>query len=110
MHKRLISECLINLEINTEGPVLVKSGAPGIAGSDMTPVVTWRQGVRPEPYLPGSSLKGTLRSHTERIARTICYDESQWELGACNPFGKKEDSNCQSGRSPMVFPALISFW
>lgn len=86
MHKRFVNQCLIELEIKTEGPLLIKSGAPGIEGPDMAPVVTFRSGARPQPYIPGSSLKGVLRSHAERVARTVCWDPGNWHVGACNPF------------------------
>lgn len=92
MHKRIVNQCQINLEIKTEGPLLIKSGAPGIEGPDMAPVLTFRGGLRPQPYIPGSSLKGVLRSHAERIARTLCWETDDWRIGACNPFltSKKE--------------------
>jgi CRISPR-associated RAMP protein (TIGR02581 family) len=86
MQKRLLNQCLIDLEITTEGPLLIKSGLPGITGPDMSPVVTFRSGTRPQPYIPGSSLKGVLRSHAERIARTLCWEPEEWRVGACNPF------------------------
>jgi CRISPR-associated RAMP protein (TIGR02581 family) len=86
MHKRWINQCLIELEIQTEGPLLIKSGAPAGEGPDMSPVVTFRNRSSPEPYIPGSSLKGVIRSHTERIARTLCWDTDNWRVGACNPF------------------------
>lgn len=86
MHKRLINQCFIDLVITTEGPLLIKTGVPGIEGPDMSPVVTFRGGTRPQPYIPGSSLKGVLRSHAERIARTLCWDEDTWQVGSCNPF------------------------
>ncbi len=97
MHKRLINICLMDLVISTEGPLLVKSGLPGLEGRDMAPVVTFRSRPRPEPYIPGSSLKGVLRSHAERIARTLNFDPSVWRIGACDPFGKefrRRDSSC----------------
>lgn len=86
MQKRLTNLCLIDLVIRTEGPLLVKSGLPGLSGLDMAPVVTFRNRPLPEPYIPGSSLKGVLRSHAERIARTLCFDPGAWRIGACNPF------------------------
>jgi CRISPR-associated RAMP protein (TIGR02581 family) len=86
MHKRRVNQCQIDLEIRTEGPLLIKSGLPGLSGPDMAPVLTFRSGTRPEPYLPGSSLKGVLRSHAERIARTLCPDPENWGVGVCNLF------------------------
>jgi|GEM_PF-1690576 len=50
--------------------------------ADMRFVLT-RRGGRSEPYLPGSSLKGVLRSQAERLARSMTVAGG----GACNPFG-----------------------
>jgi CRISPR-associated RAMP protein (TIGR02581 family) len=90
VHKRLVNECLIGLEIKTDGPLLIKSGLPGMEGPDMAPVLTFRQRPKPEPYIPGSSLKGVIRSHAERVARTLCNRPEEWRLGACDPFRAKE--------------------
>ena len=58
------------IEIEPVDPVLVKSGYATLDGADMAPVSTFRNGERVY-YLPGTSLKGVLRSHFERIARTL---------------------------------------
>lgn len=81
MLKQLVNECIIELVIRPEGPILVKSGIETVSGPDMAFVRTWRNG-EPQVFLPGSSLKGVLRSHAERIART--FDETK----ACDPFSK----------------------
>jgi CRISPR-associated RAMP protein (TIGR02581 family) len=82
MLKQLVNECVIELHIIPEGPILIKSGIATISGPDMAFVKVWRNGVE-EVYLPGSSLKGVLRSHAERIARTLN------ERAACDPFAKE---------------------
>lgn len=51
-------------------PVLIKSGYATLDGPDMVPVQTLRGG-KETYYFPGTSLKGVLRSHFERIARTL---------------------------------------
>jgi len=79
MLKQLVNECVIDLIIRPDGPILIKSGLSTISGPDMAFVKTRRNGSS-EVYLPGSSLKGTLRSHAERIARTLK------PVAACNPF------------------------
>lgn len=81
MLKQLVNECLIELAIRPTGPVLVKSGLETVSGPNMAFVRTWRNG-DPQVYLPGSSIKGVLRSHAERITRT--FDETK----ACDPFSK----------------------
>ncbi|MBM4428806.1 MAG: hypothetical protein FJ026_00475 [Chloroflexi bacterium] len=82
MLKQLVNECLIDLHIVPEGPILIKSGVATISGPDMAFVRVWRNG-RQEVYLPGSSLKGVLRSHAERITRTLNL------AAACDPFAKE---------------------
>jgi len=85
MLKQLVNECIIDLTITPEGPILIKSGIPTLSGPDMAFVTTWRNG-KQQVYLPGSSLKGMLRSHAERIARTLK------ESAACDPFAEKGSS------------------
>ena len=89
MLKRLVNECRFNLTIHTEGPVLVKSGHPTVSGPDMTPVRTYRNG-QTEVYLPGSSLKGVFRSHSEKVIRTLN------DSVVCNPFIKTQPKKKQN--------------
>lgn len=83
MLKKLINECTVELNLKTVDPLLVKSGLATVSGADMAFVMTYRNG-RPEPYLPGSSLKGVIRSHAERIARTLKSPS------ACEPFWNED--------------------
>jgi CRISPR-associated RAMP protein (TIGR02581 family) len=90
MFKQLVNECLIKLHITPVGPVLIKSGLAQVSGPDMAWVRVFRNG-HEEVYLPGSSLKGVLRSHAERIARTLN------PRAACDPFGGKNDPSRSCG-------------
>ncbi len=90
MFKRLLNECIIDLTIRPEGALLIKSGLAQVSGVDMAWVTVPRNG-NLEPFLPGSSLKGTIRSHAERIARTFK------EIAACNPLGGKDDEHRSCG-------------
>jgi CRISPR-associated RAMP protein (TIGR02581 family) len=90
MFKQLVNECVIDLHIKVEGPMLIKSGLAQVSGPDMAWVRVFRNGDE-EVYLPGSSLKGTLRSHAERIARTLKPES------ACDPFGGKNDPQRSCG-------------
>jgi CRISPR-associated RAMP protein (TIGR02581 family) len=72
MHKRLVNHCTIALSILPNGPILIKSGQEGANPTkpDMQFVET--DSVTGKTiYLPGSSLKGAIRAHAERIVRTI---------------------------------------
>jgi CRISPR-associated RAMP protein (TIGR02581 family) len=72
MHKRYLNHCTIEFTLKPESPLLIKSGKEGADPTkpDMEFVETYYQGKR-TIYLPGSSLKGAIRAHSERIVRTI---------------------------------------
>lgn len=93
MLKRLVNEARFTLTITTTGPVLVMSGHATQSGPDMTPVLTHRDGER-QVYLPGSSLKGVIRSHLEKIGRTLRPGEDI----VCNPFHEPPESDASCGR------------
>jgi CRISPR/Cas system CSM-associated protein Csm3 (group 7 of RAMP superfamily) len=72
MHKRFVNHCTIYLTLIPDGPILIKSGKEGADPTkpDMEFVETYHAGGR-SIYLPGSSLKGAIRAHAERIVRTV---------------------------------------
>jgi len=70
MLRRTLCQADLVVELEPVDPILIKSGYATMDGPDMVPVVTYRSGQK-EYYFPGSSLKGVLRSHLERIARTL---------------------------------------
>jgi len=101
VHKQLFNEALFTLILQPEGPLLIKAGEGDSDPTkpDMSFVRTLRN---PEAdksgreaqeaetvYLPGSSLKGVLRAHCERLARTVDSEERQQRTGrplACDPL------------------------
>ncbi len=70
MLRKWFCQAEITIEIHPVDPVLVKSGYATFSGPDMVPVQTLRDGEETF-YLPGTSLKGVLRSHLERICRSL---------------------------------------
>jgi CRISPR-associated RAMP protein (TIGR02581 family) len=70
MMRKWLCQADVTLELTPVDPVLIKSGYATLDGPDMVPVSTLRDG-KEVYYFPGSSLKGALRSHFERIARTL---------------------------------------
>lgn len=70
MLRRWLCQADISIRLRPIDPILIKSGYATIDGPDMVPVSTFLDGKKTY-YLPGSSLKGALRSHFERIARTL---------------------------------------
>ena len=93
MFRESLNQMTLTFTLTPTGPVLIKSGRE--AGADptlinMNFVRTYRPGLEtPSVFIPGSSLKGTLRSHTERMLRTLL---GEGEAGSCNPFD--ESSFC----------------
>lgn len=86
MHKRFVNHCTIELTIIPDGPILIKSGREGADPTkpDMEFVETYHAGGR-SIYLPGSSLKGAIRAHAERIVRTVGSDR-EGKLWASDPI------------------------
>jgi CRISPR-associated RAMP protein (TIGR02581 family) len=91
MHKKLLNQAWFKLRIKVEGPLLIKSGVedwdPAIP--DMQFIRTRRGNGKETVFIPGSSLKGALRSYTERIVRTL-------NVSCCDPF---EDERANANQS-----------
>ncbi|KAF3889084.1 MULTISPECIES: RAMP superfamily CRISPR-associated protein [Nostocales] len=76
MHKQLVNQCILNITIIPTSPILIKSGLESADPTkpNMNFVETYHQG-SPTIYLPGSSLKGAIRAHAERIVRTLGHPD-----------------------------------
>ncbi len=91
--------------LKTQGPFLINDPVASVRGGfDHAPVldVVGKQGA---VILPGASLRGALRSHAERIARTLATIESKdlaeflVQCTACNPLESRPEkplANCDS--------------
>ncbi len=81
MHSRLCNRAVLDLSIKPQGPLLVRAGhAASDASLPIEHNVQTPHGASPSaPYIPGSSLKGVMRNHFERVARSC-------GLTACDPF------------------------
>jgi CRISPR-associated RAMP protein (TIGR02581 family) len=92
MHRQLLNQAQIELTIEPTGPILIKASDTGADPTrpDMEFVRTLQNGVQ-VPYLPGPSLKGVIRSHCERIARSL-----GGEAFSCNPVAP--DLSCVDKR------------
>ena len=99
MTRKWLCQADVTLELTPIDPILIKSGYATIDGPDMVPVSTLREG-KVVYYFPGSSLKGVLRSHFERIARTLK------EGSVCLPYYEPK----KKGKTPVpVASELESF-
>ena len=91
MHKRIVNQVIIELTISPIGPLLIKASDQGADPTkpDMEFVETYHKEGR-SVYLPGSSLKGAIRAHCERIVRTIGGEQPDDEyVWTCNPLKDK---------------------
>ncbi len=86
MHKKLVNEAILEVSFRTEGPILIKAGESGGLDPSLPSMEFVR--TRGQVFLPGSSLKGVIRSHGERIVRTLQAESSDGK-GACNPLARQ---------------------
>ena len=97
MHKRIVNQATVEIAISPFGPILIKAGDQGADPTkpDMEFVETYHAGDR-SVYLPGSSLKGAIRSHCERIIRTIGGEQpSDGNVWTCDPLSDdKRNLSC----------------
>jgi CRISPR-associated RAMP protein (TIGR02581 family) len=97
MFKKLYNQASISLSLQPDGPILIKAGQAGADPTrpDMEFVRTLHNG-KPTIYLPGSSLKGVVRAHAERLARTVQAESLAGKLDAdrlaCDPLD--DDRSC----------------
>jgi CRISPR/Cas system CSM-associated protein Csm3 (group 7 of RAMP superfamily) len=82
------NEAVFELVLKPRTPLLIKAGGEGAAAidptvPDMNFVRTHRNG-RDEVYIPGSSLRGVIRSYAEKLIRSV--NESE----ACDPTQTRE--------------------
>lgn len=85
MHKKLVNELRLTFRIRPVSPLLIKSGQEAGANPillDMNFVRTHHAEFGETVYLPGSSLKGAVRSYCEKIGRTV-------GLKVCNPLDNR---------------------
>lgn len=95
MHKRIVNQAIIELAISPVGPLLIKASDQGADPTkpDMEFVETYHADGR-SPYLPGSSLKGAIRAHCERIVRTLGGERpDDRNIWTCDPLDRR--SPCQ---------------
>ncbi len=94
MLKRIINNACIDFDIIPMDPLLVKSSQAAVSGANMAFVRIKRRQNKDEPFIPGSSLKGLIRSHAEKICRSL----KEEPVPVCLPYEKpgKEGTNRQA--------------
>lgn len=84
--ERFESRTLISATLEMQTALSVGSRASlEPTGTDL-PVIKDQKGV---PFVPGSSIKGVVRSEMERVLRSL--DRESTKLWACDPFGEAND-------------------
>lgn len=103
MLRKLLNRFSVTLTLETLEPLLVRSGTSVVHGPDAAFIRT-RRGGRPQPFIPGSSLKGVVRSHAERIARTLkdrsVCDVFQQQVAVKGCSWKDFDGNAYAASCP----------
>lgn len=100
MLKKVLNELRIKLDITTSGPLLIAEGKPESDNQadaernneerrETKPIQFVSMGNR--VYIPGSSLKGVIRSYCERIARTL-------GVPCCDPLINDDVNGCSCGK------------
>jgi CRISPR-associated RAMP protein (TIGR02581 family) len=92
MHLRQLNHARLGIVFKPRGPLLIKSGieTPDPTRPGMEFVRTRHPEHGETVYLPGSSLKGAMRSHAERILRGLA-------VRACDPLdGKDGNHRCKN--------------
>ncbi|MBA3947480.1 MAG: hypothetical protein H0X37_23340 [Herpetosiphonaceae bacterium] len=86
MHKQLVNEAILELAIRPNGPILIKAGETG--GLDPTHPDMEFVRTLDQVFIPGSSLKGVVRAHCERIVRSL-QTGARDGRGACDPLNRR---------------------
>lgn len=83
--------------LQAEGPFLTNdASASGLSGFDHAPLLAYWGNWR-EPVLTGAGLRGVLRSHAEKLARTLATIQSEnrddflYHCPACDPNVRDDD-------------------
>jgi CRISPR-associated protein Csm3 len=96
MFAQQLNQIRVDLSITPRGPLLVRSGRKGADPTrpDLECVRTWWGGTQ-SVYVPGSSLKGVMRSHAERLLLS--------EGVRITPTFEGRDSFSQKSPGPAVY-------
>ena len=93
MHKTLLNQACLRIVLKPRGPWLIKSGVetPDPTRPGMEFVRTRHARVGDTVYLPGTSLKGAVRSHAERVLQGI-------GVQVCDPLDRRHACKAPRGR------------
>lgn len=86
MFRALYNRAKLVIRIEPDTPILIQSGREAFDPTrpDMEFIRTRTDFGEEAPFLPGSSIKGVMRAHAERILRSLCPGDGQLRKWACN--------------------------
>jgi len=106
MHAYFYNEAIFDLHLRPRTPLLIKAGRSGEEAIDPTlPDMAFVRTMRPgqseeEVYIPGSSLRGVIRGHAEKLLRSVATEN---KVLACDPTqtgnGGRIGKTCFAGES-----------
>lgn len=106
MHAYFYNEAIFDLHLRPRTPLLIKAGRSGEEAIDPTlPDMAFVRMMRPgqseeEIYIPGSSLRGVVRGHAEKLLRSVATEN---KVLACDPTqtgsGGRIGKACFAGES-----------
>lgn len=105
MFRKLYNQAVLTGLLRPDGPLLIVKGGGSLdpVAPDLAFVRTERDGA-PTVYLPGSSLKGVLRAHSERILATlVAPDAAEDPFNFVLPRRAAATAAKKNGRTPDVF-------
>lgn len=91
MFRQNLNRARLSFRIQTVTPLLIKAGDAGLAPGvpDLSCVRTRVAGADATVYIPGSSLKGVVRSTVEALLRERTFRSLGGDVaGACDPLGR----------------------
>lgn len=96
MFKKSYNRAVLRIRIETVTPLLIRAGDAGLAptAADLACVRTHHARHGSTVFIPGSSLKGVIRSAAETTVRGLAFKGGV--TGACNPL--EHDTSC--GKQP----------
>jgi CRISPR-associated protein Csm3 len=107
MFKKSYNRAVLRIRIDTVTPLLIRAGDSGLdpTAADLTCVRTRHARYGSTVYIPGSSLKGVLRSAAEATVRGRTFRDGI--QGACDPLnhdtscGRKMSGGRENGKNEM---------
>lgn len=109
MFKRSLNRAVVRLKLKTVTPLLIKAGDTGLdpAQADLSCVRTRHGRFGETVYVPGSSLKGVIRSAAEAMVRTENPDEPAYGgvRGTCDPLDHRRSCGSRFGKRDAPSPS-----